>query len=228
MTTVTEIDVRCALCGLLGRKAVLSSTSSFGPPDLDLRPQEPARSALQFEVQRCDGCGYCAGSIGQAPIGAHVTVESVVYRDVLDRSKLPKLARRLFCAALVSEGAGEPEEAAWLFLKAAWACDDKRARAQARTCRERSAEMFCRALENGEADGSPAFVLTLSADLWRRSGRFDEAIAAAAAAEQLVDTETDDEEEAASTVAVASVIRGLAESGDDKRHNTAEVFAGEG
>ena len=41
MTTVTEIDMRCALCGLLSRKAVLTSTSSFGPLDLDLRPQEP-------------------------------------------------------------------------------------------------------------------------------------------------------------------------------------------
>ena len=225
MTTVTEIDVRCALCGLLSRKAVLTSTSSLGPPDLDLRPQEPARSALQFEVQRCDGCGYCAASIGQAPIGARETVETIVYRDVLERSKLPKLARRLFCAALVSEAAEEPEDAAWLFLKAAWACDDKRARAQARTCRERSAEMFHRALESGEADGSPAFVLTLSADLWRRAGRFDEAIAAAAEAEQFCDT---DEEEAAGTVAVASFILELAKSGDDKRHNTAEAFAGEG
>ena len=223
---MNEVEVRCAVCGLLGRKAVLTSTSSFGPPDLDLRPQGPARWALEFEVQRCDGCGYCAGSIGQAPVGARETVESIVYRDVLERSKLPKLARRLFCAALVREAAEEPEEAAWLFLRAAWACDDKKARAHARTCRERSAEMFHRTLETGEAETPQAVVLTLSADLWRRAGRFDEAVAAAAEAEQLLGDETDDEE-AAGAAMVAAYIRGLAESGDDVLHSVAEVFAGE-
>ena len=120
MTTMREIDVRCAVCGTLSRKAELTSTSSFGPPDLDLRPQGPARWALEFEVQRCDTCGYCARSIGQAPPDARALVESVVYREVLQRSKLPKLARSLFCAALVNEAAGEAEASAWRFLEAAW------------------------------------------------------------------------------------------------------------
>ncbi len=47
MTTMTEIEVRCAVCGTLARKATLTSTSSFGPPDLDLRPNGPARWALE-------------------------------------------------------------------------------------------------------------------------------------------------------------------------------------
>ena len=69
-------------------------------------------------------------------------------------------------------------------------------------------------------------MLTLSADLWRRAGRFDEAVAAAAEAEQLLGDETDDEE-AAGAAMVAAYIRGLAESGDDVLHSVAEVFAGE-
>lgn len=175
MTTVSEIDVRCAVCSLLSRKASLSRAGAFGPPDLDLRPHGPARWALPFEVQRCRGCGYCAESLGQAPVGAGEVVESAVYRHVLERSKLPRLACELFCAALVDEAAGEKERAAWRFLKAAWACDDQDARAQARICRERSAEMFLRSLETGEVEAPQAIVLTLSADVWRRAGRFDEA-----------------------------------------------------
>src|SRR5919198_26020 len=101
MTTMREVEVRCAVCGALSRRAELSSTSSFGPPDLDLRPQGPARWALEFGVQRCDGCGYCARSLGQAPVGARATVESDAYRDVLECSRLPRLARSLFCSALV-------------------------------------------------------------------------------------------------------------------------------
>lgn len=227
MTTLREIEVRCAVCGAVSRKATLASTSSFGPPDLDLRPQGPARWALEFEVQRCDACGYCAESIGQARVGAGATVESAVYRDVLQRSKLPRLARTLFCAALVSEGAGELEPSAWRFLQAAWACDDKGSQVEARICRERAAEMFNKALETGEAEAPQAVVLTLCADVWRRAGRFDEARVAASEAKELLGDGADTEETAGAAV-VASYIRGLAESGDDEAHNVAEAFADEG
>src|SRR6188472_2527868 len=149
MTTMLQIDVRCAVCGALQQAAELTSTSAFGPPDLDLRPNGPARWALPFRVQRCESCGYAAPSIGSAPPGAAEVVESVVYRGVLERSKLPSLARTYFCAALVEESAGRDEAAGWAFLFAAWACDDARAARHARSCRERAAEMFLRALQAG-------------------------------------------------------------------------------
>ena len=107
MTTMREIDVRCAVCGALSRRAELAGISAYGPPDLDLRPNGPARWALPFLVQRCESCGYCARSIGHAPPGAREVVESTVYREVLERSRLPRLARSLFCAALVHEAVGD-------------------------------------------------------------------------------------------------------------------------
>jgi Uncharacterized protein conserved in bacteria (DUF2225) len=222
-----EIDVRCAVCGTLGRKAVLTSTSSFGPPDLDLRPQGPARWALEFEVQRCDSCGYCSGSIGQAPPQARAVVESVVYREVLQRSRLPKLARSLFCAALVSEAAGEPDASGWWFLEAAWACDDKNARGQARICRERAAEMFGRALETGETERPAPVMHTLIAEVWRRAGRFDEALEACAAVKAELGhepAETDDDERIG-TATVAAFVRSLVIAGDDDARSCAEAFA---
>ena len=227
MTTFSEIDVRCAVCGTLGRKAVLSSTSSFGPPDLDLRPQGPARWAMEFQVQRCDACGYCAGSIGQAPPNARDVVESVVYRDVLERSKLPKLARTLFCAALVQEAAGAPEESAWKFLEAAWACDDKNATAHARTCRERAAEMFQRAVETGDLSQPAAVIHTLAAEVWRRAGRFDEATAECDAAESELGQAPDavEEDERVGTSTIATFVRNLTLAGDDTARNCAEAFA---
>lgn len=148
-----------------------------------------------------------------------------MYRDVLRRSKLPRLARSLFCAALVHDAAGRPEASAWRFLEAAWACDDKRARGQARTCRERAAEMFHRALETGEAETHEAVVLTLTADLLRRAGRFDEALARCELADAAL-LEVDDEE-FQGTAAVATFIRRCAEQEDDGSHHIGEVFAGE-
>src|SRR5213593_3234950 len=138
---------------------------SLGPPDLDLRPQGPARWALGFAIQRCERCGYCADSLGEAPVGAREAVESVIYRDVLKRSGLPRLARSLFCSALVVEAAGDSEGAAWRLLQAAWSCDDKDRHSQARLCRERAAEMFQRALTDGDADVPDAVILTVIADL---------------------------------------------------------------
>lgn len=88
--------------------------------------------------------------------------------------------------------------------------------------------MFARALETGEAEAPQAVLLTLSADLWRRAGRFDQAIVAAAEAEQLLGQEVHDDEEAGGAAAIATYIRGLAEDGDDELHNVAEVFADEG
>jgi hypothetical protein len=223
VTTIREVDVRCAVCGASTRKAQLSSTSSFGPPDLDLRPQGPARWALEFGVQRCQECGYCAESLGEAPVGALETVGSVIYRDVLKRSGLPRLACSLFCSALIHEAAGDPERAAWRFLEAAWACDDKERQAQARLCRERAVEMFQRALTSGEAEAPDGVILTVISDLLRRAQRFHEAVEVASNAEGLVGGDSEDSE-LAGAVTVARFVRALAESGDDEPHNAAEAF----
>jgi hypothetical protein len=203
-----QIEVRCAVCGSLQQAAELTSTSSFGPPDLDLRPNGPARWALPFNVQRCEGCGYAATSIGVAPPGAVETVGSVVYRGVLERSKLPSLARTYFCAALVEESAGRDEGAGWAFLSAAWACDDAGATRHARSCRERAAEMLTRALDNGALEMPRGVAQTLVAELWRRAARADEALAACEAAEQELaeHAATDEDDERSPTAAVIELV----------------------
>jgi hypothetical protein len=226
MTTMHEIDVRCAVCGTLGRKAELTSTSAFGPPDLDLRPNGPARWALPFRVQRCENCGYAAPSIGTAPPGAPDVVASVVYRGVLERSKLPPLARMYFCAALVEESAGRDEAAGWAFLSAAWACDDAGASRHARSCRERAAEMFTRALELGALELPRGVAQTLVAELWRRAARSDEALAACDAAErELAEHAADDEDDEGSpTACVIEFVRSLTLAEDNDAHTCAEAF----
>jgi hypothetical protein len=226
MTTFHEIDVRCAVCGELQRALELTSTSTFGPPDLDLRPNGPRRWALPYAVQRCTACGYCNGSLGEAPPRAADTVESPVYREVLERSQLPSLARSLFCSALVQETAGDPHAAGWRFLEAAWACDDVPEPAQARHCRDRAVEMFRRALELGEARAPTGVVLTVTADLLRRARRFEEAASVADRAAETLAELTGDEDDAA-TAEIARYIGALAERGDDHAHSCAEAFAAE-
>lgn len=221
-----QIEVRCAVCGALQQAAELTSTSSFGPPDLDLRPNGPARWALPFRAQRCEGCGYASPCIGAAPPGAAETVASPVYRGVLERSKLPSLARTYFCAALVEESAGRDEAAGWSFLSAAWACDDAGASRHARSCRERAAEMFTRALEHGTLELPRGVAQTLVAELWRRAARPDEALAACDAAErELAEHAAADEDDGGSpTATVIEFVRTLTLAEDDDAHNCTEAF----
>jgi hypothetical protein len=223
VTTTSEVDVRCAVCGTLSRQRRIDSTSAFGPPDLDLRPNGPARWALPFRVQRCRSCGYCWHSLGEAPLGAADTVASEAYVGVLERSRMPRLARMFFCAALVAEGAEDRESAGWRFAEAAWACDDAGAEQQARTCRERAAESFRSALEWGEHDAGAAVGNALVADLLRRARRFDSSLVACDDAEHALAGRED--EDAESTGQVIAFIRGLCEAGDDHAHHVAEAFA---
>ncbi len=216
------VTVRCAVCGTDSAQHVLGSTSTFGPPDLDLRPHGPARWALQFQVQRCPRCGYCAETIGQRSRGARRAVASIVYRDVLENARMPELARRFFCAALVAEAAELRHQSARHFCSAAWACDDAGSTEQARICRDRAAEMLARAIEWGDVPSQSPVVHGVRADMLRRAGRYEEAIEVLDAAG--VGGEDDDESQAATVLAY---IRELAESGDDEPHSVAEAFSAE-
>ena len=218
------VRVRCAICGEMSPQNVLASTSTSGPPDLDLRPSGPARWALQFRVQCCPRCGYCAENIGERAPRAGRTVASVIYRDVLENARMPALARHYFCAALVAEAGERRGDAARRFIDAAWACDDAGAAEQARICRQRAAEMLASALEWGDVPTESPVVRGVLADLLRRAGRYDEAISALDLGEELIDL---GDEEGSGTATVLGFIRELAEVGDEDAHSVAEAFAAE-
>jgi hypothetical protein len=222
MTTAMPVTVRCAVCGAGSAQHVLASTSTFGPPDLDLRPNGPARWALQFQVQRCPRCGYCADQIGQRTRGARRVVGSIIYREVLENARMPELAREYFCAALVAEAAELRDGACSHFLSAAWVCDDAGAAEQARICRDRAAEMLASAIEWGDVPTENPVVHGVRADILRRAGRHAEAVAALDTASAI-----DGEGEQTQTATVLAFIRELAEAGDDEPHSVAEAFAAE-
>jgi hypothetical protein len=215
------VMVRCAVCGAESAQHVLTSTSAFGPPDLDLRPNGPARWALQFQIQRCPRCGYCAEQVGQRTRGARQAVESIIYRDVLENARMPELARQYFCAALVAEAAELRDQASSHLLSAAWACDDSGAAEQARICRDRAAEMLAKAIEWGDVPSESPVVHGVRADMLRRAGRYHDSLAALDAAT----TRDADDDEPTQAATVLAYIRELAEAGDDEAHSVAEAFA---
>lgn len=170
------VQVECASCGHVSTQQELTSTSTFGAPDLDLRPAEIARSALFVQVQECPGCGYCAGHLAEAPENVAQFLEAPRYIDVRADTTPCALARRFLLASFVRDAAGDPADAGWFAVRAAWACDDDVDPPGASTYRARAADLFRESSELGrrfaQDAGTEAAVL---ADLLRRSGQFREA-----------------------------------------------------
>lgn len=172
-TTTADRVVPCGNCG----KAVLvqrvGSTSSFGNMDMDTRPAPPARYLVYNVLQCCTNCGYCAFDVTQ-------TVSSGRMRKALSRRILPQTQdeRYLWAATLASlGGAGKWDCVAYL-LRAAWVADDLRTKQGDRKAREyrRQAIRHLREHIQSGSFARPEHQLLL-ADLLRRTGSFDEALA---------------------------------------------------
>jgi len=179
MTTVCRISVKCGLCGKESQQHVMTSTSCFGPPGLDLRPAEPERSSIRFWVQMCPSCGYCAEDISEVERNdeTRAVVESNEYRKLGMDSCLPYLARNFLRWSMIQDKLGRYVRAAWTALYAAWACDDGGYQAQAEQCREKALALFKKARSAGQRFGeNVGFEEALMGDLLRRMGHFAEAI----------------------------------------------------
>jgi hypothetical protein len=205
MTTIRQELVTCAVCGELTQVLVMDSTSTFGPPDLDLRPAEIARSSIFAWIQRCSSCGYCAPTMDEAAPTTREVVNSDAYRTQLADEDLPELARSFLCSSMIFEEQGDEAAAAQNAIEAAWVCDDEDLPAAATRCRLRAIELL-------RADQSTDYALIV--DLLRRAGRFEDAIAQADAA--LADEEGE-------LVAVLAFSRSLALARDSGRYTDADA-----
>jgi len=172
------VRVECACCGHESTQQELTSTSTFGAPDLDLRPAEIARSTLFVQVQECPACGYCARDLSEAPDAASEIVNSVRYTELRLATTPCDLARRFLLASLVEEHAANLPAAGWSAVRAAWACDDDNDPAGALESRERAIALFRSAADQGERFGEDvSSEIAVLADILRRAERFEEAIA---------------------------------------------------
>ena len=207
----------CALCGERSTVVLLNSTSSFGAPDLDLRPPEMERSSMFAWVQRCAWCGYCAPSIDEGTSAMREIVESSAYRALLARSDVPELARYFLCSSMIFEEVEKEAFAARNAIEAAWVCDDANAHEAALRCRLRAVER----LRESEADGDalyddPYTEHAVIVDLLRRAGQFDEAVEEADAALGEAEGEV---------AAVLAFSRSLALARDSGRYTVEDAFS---
>jgi len=121
MSTIKEISIRCAVCGIKTEQAVLTSYSLFGEPDLDFRPAPMLRSTMKYWLMECPSCGYVAKSLRRWPRATKETLRHIY--SGLDAS-LPFSAHAFHKRALYCEHVRDATGALRAYLCAAWACDD--------------------------------------------------------------------------------------------------------
>eukprot|EP01004_Peranema_trichophorum_P007559 NODE_6336_length_897_cov_38.824289_g5744_i0.p1 GENE.NODE_6336_length_897_cov_38.824289_g5744_i0~~NODE_6336_length_897_cov_38.824289_g5744_i0.p1 ORF type:complete len:252 (+),score=36.38 NODE_6336_length_897_cov_38.824289_g5744_i0:55-810(+) len=67
MVTWSSEQKKCALCGHDNQVSVICSYTTFGGPDLDLRPPPMKRDTMQSWVEDCSNCKYCSNDLS-APV----------------------------------------------------------------------------------------------------------------------------------------------------------------
>lgn len=218
MTTVSQAEVICGLCGHRQTVTEVGSTTSFGAMDLDTRPPEMRRSTMAYWVQECDECGFVAPDLGKSIATDGKRVATTDYRRELERADRVWLANRFVCRALLEDAAGDLVSAGWRRLHAAWACDDQGQVEEARLQRLAALELFERARAQGQhamkslVGGNEV----LFADLARRTGEFGRALAFCAIGLALAEAPS----------YVKSLLRyeqALVRARDTGRHTAAEV-----
>ncbi|CAF0960319.1 unnamed protein product [Didymodactylos carnosus] len=63
MVTFSEEIKRCENCQQKSQQTILNSYTTFGSPDLDLRPPSMERETIWMWIQHCPHCGYCSTHI---------------------------------------------------------------------------------------------------------------------------------------------------------------------
>ena len=173
----------CAVCGFESGPDVMPPLlpDPAGPPDFDTRPDEPARSSIDFWVFRCTSCGYCSGDLTVAGDRAAATVSTDGYKALLTDPSLPEKARQFMCWACVLEKEREFADAGWSALHAAWVCDDAGSMDSASACRRHAIELWRRGKTVGQLfcdDMASEFALVT--DLYRRTSEWEHARVACA------------------------------------------------
>lgn len=210
MTTITDFDVTCSVCGEKETFMGLGSSNTLGFPDLDMRPAPMLRDTIDMWIQRCPNCGYCAPNIGRAVSGAKAVVGSDDYLAQLNDPDFPKLANSFLCWGIICAKRDHFGGAANAALQAAWVCDDSGKTEPARLCRQRALQFF---EQMPRIDDTEKAIMV---DLMRRSGQFERALSFA---EQALTDIRD-----ADTRQVLSFQLELARQQDANCHTTAEIF----
>jgi len=151
---------------------VLNSTNSFGSPDLDLRPPEMQRSTMDAWLQECPKCHFVNRNLTYSITNARAILESSRYQELIAKKRIPEVARKFACFALLN--ADDSEKAGEALVRSAWACDDAGAVEDAVAFRNQAADLLL-SLQPFADNEDRVTLATALVDILRRASRFSDA-----------------------------------------------------
>ena len=169
MTIINQFEKRCSVCGKTSMQPVLSSTNSWGYPDLDLRPAPMKRDTMNTWLMECPHCGYVAIRLENELDVSPNLLKSDEYLTCGGHDFKSDLSKRFYRHYLISKAKKDYRSMFFSLLHCAWTCDDADDRL-AVEIRKKAAD----SIDLFEADGDEKDNLKImKADLFRRSLQFD-------------------------------------------------------
>ncbi len=173
MTTFRNYDKKCAVCTKTSPQTVIRSTSTWGHPDLDLRPSGMKRNSMFAWLQECPHCGYVAVKIEKELNLSADFLKSNEYRTCDGYEFKTDLAKKFYRYYLLSKAKGDYRSQFFSLMRCAWACDDADddLAVEMRKMSLKSINKF-----NARSDDEKINLKFIKADLLRRSLQFDKLI----------------------------------------------------
>ena len=169
MTIINQFEKRCSVCGKTSMQPVLSSTNSWGYPDLDLRPAPMKRDTMNTWLMECPHCKYVAIRLENELEVSPNLLKSDEYMTCDGHDFKSDLSKRFYRHYLISKAKKDYRSMFFSLLHCAWTCDDADDRL-AVEIRKKAAD----SIDLFEADGDEKDNLKImKADLLRRSLQFD-------------------------------------------------------
>ena len=107
MTIIKKFEKKCSVCGETSLQPILTSTSAWGYPDLDLRPPEMKRSSMFAWLQECPHCGYIATNLENELEVSPDLLKSDEYLTCEGYEFKSDLAKRFYRHHLISKAEGD-------------------------------------------------------------------------------------------------------------------------
>ncbi|CAF1037993.1 unnamed protein product [Rotaria sp. Silwood1] len=177
MVTFCDEDKTCSCCGKSSSQKEIMSYTTFGQPDLDLRPPPMKRDTMFAWIEYCSHCGYCSHNINdEKGVSRKEIIQSSDYQAQLSSNDYPSLANQFLCYSILLEHEKNLVEAAWQALRAAWTCDDAHNEQGAVRSRLRAAKLIDDSRSaNVEFSKQLGLDRCIEADALRRAGELQRA-----------------------------------------------------
>jgi uncharacterized protein len=180
MATLSKKQFTCILCGSTFMDDVLERSGTIDGQDSDFRVRTTGLQPLSYMIHNCPRCGFMDyAHTDRLSDEQKKNIEAYLeaFRQERPAGPLSQVEQYETLAGIQSVLHKPEVDIAEAYLKASWSADDAGDTAKSRELKEKALRCFAQALESESVSPMEIPVVTyLTGELYRRLGRFDEAL----------------------------------------------------